>query len=125
MRVREVVSEDRPLLDAAAEADPWHRAAGLTGEHWEGGTFWEDDIGPVFAIQNTSVARLDIQFLSADRLRNAAGLVNGFWSYIGVLRNRGVKEVIFSSNSRAVIRFFEKRFNFRKIGDNTYSLRIQ
>lgn len=124
VHVREVTPEDRPMLDAAAQADPWHREVGLTGEHWLGGLLYEDENGPVFGLQTQQVARVDIQFVTQERLRNAEVLAQGFWSYISVLRGRGIKEVIFTSNSRAVIRFFEKRFHFRLLGGNTYSLRI-
>jgi len=113
------------MLDAAAEADPFHRAAGLTGEHWDGGLFYDDGFGPVVALQTQSVVRVDIQFLSQDRKRNAAALIDGFATYVKVLQGRGVKELIFSTDSAAVIRFMEKRFNFRHIGGRTYSLRIQ
>jgi len=112
------------MLDAAAEADYFHRGIGLTGAHWDGGLFYEDDQGPVVALQSTSVMRVDIQFLSQNRARNSQAVLEGFGAYVSVLRNRGVKELIFSSNSAAVIRFFEKRLGFRHIGGNTYSLRI-
>jgi hypothetical protein len=124
LKVRKVVPEDRTILDAAAEADFYHRGIGLTGAHWAGGLFYEDDAGPVVALQTTNVVRVDIQFLTQDRKRNAQALIEGFASYVTILRNRGVKELIFNSNSAAVIRFFEKRFGFRHLGGNTYSLRI-
>lgn len=124
LRVRKVAPEDRALLDAAAEADPFHRGIGLTGAHWADGLFYEDDQGPIVALQTTSVARVDIQFLSQDCKRNAKALMAGFASYVTIMQKRGVKELIFNSNSAAVIRFFEKRFHFRHLGGNQYSLRI-
>jgi hypothetical protein len=127
LTVRKVEPSDRELLDAAAKADSFHAAAGLTGEHWANGNtlIYADDQGLVVALRTTSVARVDIQFLSQDRVRNAKALVEGFWTYIQVLQKRGVQELLFNSNSAAVINFFEKRFKFRHIGGNTYSLRIQ
>ncbi len=125
LKVRNVEAADRELLDKAADADPFHRAAGLKGTHWKGGIFYEDDKGPVIALQTTSVARVDVQFLTQDRLRNAKALAEGFWLYIGVLQGRGVKEIVFNSNSASVVYFFEKRFKFRHLGGNEYSLRIQ
>jgi hypothetical protein len=127
LTVRKVEPSDRELLDAAAKADSFHAAAGLTGEHWANGNtlMYADDQGLVVALRTTSVARVDIQFLSQDRVRNAKALVEGFWTYIQVLQKRGVQELLFNSNSAAVINFFEKRFKFRHIGGNTYSLRIQ
>lgn len=126
LTIRKVESTDRDLLNAAAVADKFHFDAGLTGEHWQAGKalLYSDGEGPVFAIQPIKVMRLDIQFIASDRKRKLHALVEGFWPFIGVLRDRGIEEIIFNSNSAAVISFFEKRFNFRHIGGNTYSLRI-
>jgi hypothetical protein len=123
--VRKVVPEDRAMLDAAAQADPFHRGIGLTGSHWDDGLFYEDECGPVVALQTTNVARVDIQFLTQDRKRNATALMEGFVAYVKVLQGRGVKEIILNTNSAAAIRFIEKRFHFRHLGGNQYSLRIQ
>lgn len=125
LKVRKVQPEDRELLDSAAKADFYHSGVGLTGAHWADGLFYEDAEGPVVALQTTNVARVDVQFLTQQRVRNAKALIEGFGTYVKVLQGRGVKEIIFNSNSAAVIRFFEKRFNFRHLGGNQYSLRIQ
>lgn len=127
LTVRKVEPGDRELLIAAAKADPFHAAVGLTGDHWvsDDALFYSDDQGPVVALRKTNVARLDIQFLTQDRKRNAHALIEGFWAYIALLQKRGIEEVIFNSNSAGVINFFEKRFQFRHIGGNTYSLRIK
>src|SRR5208282_124066 len=125
LTVRKVEPGDRELLDAAAQLDPFHRAAKLTGEHWEGALLYSDDLGPRLALQTTTAVRVDIQFITQNKLRNAKALLEAFTPYIKVLQKRGVKEVIFNSNSAAVITFFEKRFHFRHLGGNEYSLRIQ
>jgi hypothetical protein len=124
---RKVEASDRELLDLAAQADFYHAQAGITGEHWTSGNsvVYEDAFGAVLALRTTSVARVDIQFLTDDRVRNARALVEGFWAYVGVMQKRGVEELIFNSNSEGVIHFFEKRFKFRHLGGNTYSLRIK
>ena len=126
LRVRQVEPSDRALLDEAAKADPYHVAAGLTGAHWAGkdSIFYEDEVGPVVALKTTNVVRVDIQFLTQDKLRNANALVAGFYRYIEVLRNRKVNEIIFNSHSPEVAHFMTKRFHFRHIGGNTYSLWI-
>jgi hypothetical protein len=126
LRVRKVEPSDKPLLDAAAMADPYHAAAGLTGDHWAGhdSICYEDESGPVVALKTTNVVRVDIQFLTQDKLRNANALVAGFYQYIGVLRNRKVNEVVFSTQSPEVAHFMQKRFHFRSIGGSTYSLWI-
>jgi hypothetical protein len=124
LKVRKVEPRDQELLNRAAEADPFHARAGLTGEHWSDGLFYEDDTGPVVALKTTTVARVDIQFLSHDRVRNSRALLDGFSSYIEVIQKRGIKEVIFSTDSAAVVRFMEKRFKFRHLGGREYSLRI-
>jgi|SRR5580704_8356423 hypothetical protein len=126
LAVRKVEPDDRPLLDAAAQADPFHRAAGLTGEHWAANTLmYSDADGPVVALRTTNVARVDVQFLTPDARRNAKALVEGFWTYVGVMQKKGVDELIFNSNSAAVVHFFGKRFHFRHLGGNTYSLCIR
>ena len=124
LSVRRVEESDRPLLLAAAEADPFHKAAGLTGEHWMGPSaiMYEDELGPVVALKSRSVMRVDIQFITQDRLRNAERLVEGFVQYIRVLMNRGVTEIIFNTESPAVATFFQKRFHFREVSKGTYSL---
>ena len=128
LSVRTVTTEDRELLNAAAEADPYHKAAGLTGEYWLEDTkntlFYEDADGPVVALKTTNVARVDVQFLTQDRARNARALEEGFWTYVRVLQSRNVKELIFNTESPAVAKFFSKRFGFRELGNGTYSLRI-
>jgi len=126
LRVRRVTEDDKPLLDAAAMADPYHAAAGLTGEHWAGSDsiFYEDDSGPVVALKTTNVARVDIQFLTADHVRNAHALVAGFYRYVEVLRNRKITEIVFNTNSPAVARFFQKRFHFKPVSVGTFSLWI-
>ena len=126
LRVRKVEATDKPLLDAAAMADPYHVAAGLTGDHWAGkdSIFYEDEFGPVVALKTTNVVRIDIQFLTQDKLRNASALVAGFYQYVNVLRNRKVNEVIFTTESPEVAHFMQKRFHFRPVGGNTYSLWI-
>ena len=127
LTVRKVEASDRELLDAAAKADFYHAAAGLTGEHWANGNtlMWSDDQGLVVALRTTNVARVDIQFLTQDFPRNARALLEGFWNYVSVLEKRGVSEIIFNSNSSAVINFFNKRFHFRHLGGNEYSLRLK
>jgi hypothetical protein len=124
LSVRKVEPTDRPLLDAAAEADPYHRAAGLKGSHWAGedSIFYEDGTGPVVALKTTSVVRVDVQFLTQDKERNGRALVEGFYTYLGILHRRGVKEVIFNTESPEVAHFFTKRFHFREVSKGTFSL---
>jgi hypothetical protein len=126
LRVRTVRDEDRPLLMAAAEADEFHKAVGLTGDHWlgEDSLFYEDERGPVVALKSTKVIRADIQFLTQDHERNARALLQGFWKYAEIWHKRGVKEIIFNTNSPEVAKFFSKRFHFRELKPGTYSLRI-
>lgn len=125
LKVRRVVESDRELLNRAARSDPYHSQAGLTGEHWmEGSIFYEDEKGPVVALKTTNVVRTDIQFLTQDKMRNGAALLEGFWKYIEILQKRGVKEVIFNTESPDVAHFFQKRFRFRELKPGTYSLRI-
>ena len=127
LSVRMVEPADQPIIDAAAKADPYHARIGLTGEHWADGnvTVWSDDEGVVVALRTTNVARVDIQFLTQSFSRNAHALVEGFWRYVQVLQRKGFEEIIFNSDSPAIIRFFTKRFNFRHLGGDTYSLRIK
>lgn len=126
LTVRAVEPGDRELLNEAAKQDKFHAAAGLTGAHWADGNtlMWSDDQGLVVALRTTNVARVDIQFLTQDFGRNARALVEGFWRYVSVLEKRGIKEIIFNTESPAVVRFFKKRFDFRQLGEGTYSLRI-
>lgn len=126
LTVRRVEAGDRELLDAAAKADPYHAAAGLTGEHWTGpdSIFYEDESGPVVALKTVNVVRVDIQFLTLDRERNAKALAEGFYAYVGILQRRGVKEIIFNTESPEVAHFFMKRFRFRNVSPGTYTLRI-
>jgi hypothetical protein len=125
--VRQIAPSDKELLDAAAKADYYHAAAGLTGEHWLNGNslIYADASGPVLALRTTNVARVDVQFLSQDFKRNARLLVEAFWQYVSVMEKRGVRELIFNTESPAVVRFFCKRFGFRHLGGDTYSLRIR
>jgi hypothetical protein len=124
---RKVEADDRGMLDAAAKADRFHAAAGIGGDRWANGNslILADDAGPVLAVAHTSVARLDLQFLTQDFGRNARAVVEGFWRFVHVLQKRNVSEIIFNSESPAVVRFFTKRFCFRHIGGDTYSLRIK
>ncbi len=126
LKVRKVESGDRALLDAAALADPYHKAAGLTGEHWAGedSIFYEDEIGPVVALKTTNVVRVDVQFLTQDHERNGKALLEGFYVYAQILQQRGVKEIIFNTESPEVAHFFTKRFLFRPVSAGTFSLRI-
>jgi hypothetical protein len=126
LKVRNVVESDRELLMAAAQADPYHAAAGLTGDHWAGSDsiFYEDETGPVVALKTTNVVRSDIQFLTQDKERNRKALLEGFWTYVNILRKRGVKEIIFNTESPEVAYFFLQRFRFRTVTRGTYSLRI-
>ena len=125
LTARKVEPGDRELLNEAAKNDFYHAAAGLTGDHWADGDsiVYSDDEGVVLALATTAVARVDIQFIASHK-RNRETLMQGFWPYIRLLKDRGYKEVIFTTNSASVINFFKKRFNFRYIGGNTYSLRI-
>jgi len=126
LKVRKVEEGDRALLNAAALADPYHAAAGLTGEHWAGkdSIFYEDESGPVVALKTVSVVRADVQFLTQDRERNSKALMEGFWNYVRILQNRKVREVIFNSESPEVVHFFQKRFHFRPVNSGTFSLWI-
>lgn len=126
LTVRKVREADRPLLDAAAEADPFHKAGGLTGEHWAGpdSIFYEDEIGPVVALKTSNIVRVDVQFLTQDKARNANALIAGFYAYVGILHKRGVREIIFNSDSPEVAHFFQKRFRFREVSKGTFSLWI-
>jgi len=126
LRVRKVADTDLPVLMAAAEADSFHKQVGLTGDHWLGADsiFYEDEFGPVVALKTTQVVRTDIQFLTQDHKRNARALSEGFWNYVRLMREKGIKEIIFNTESPDVERFFGKRFNFRKLSPNTFSLRI-
>ena len=126
LTVRQVETDDRELLDEAAKTDPYHARAGLTGAHWADGNtlIWADDQGEVVALRTAQVVRVDIQFMSQDRRRNREALLEGVWKYVSVLQKRGVSEIIFNSNSTAVVNLFQKRFHFRHIGGDTYSLRI-
>jgi hypothetical protein len=127
LKVRRVEESDRELLDAAARSDPFHLAAGLTGQHWAGKDtlFYEDELGPVVALKTTNVVRVDVQFLTQEKARNARALVAGFYSYVGILQKRGVKELVFNTESPDVAEFFQKRFHFRALNStSTYSLWI-
>jgi len=126
LKVRKVEPGDRELLNAAAKADPYHVAAGLTGEHWAGkdSIFYEDESGPVVALKTTNIVRVDVQFLTQDRARNANALVAGFYAYVGILQKRGVKEIVFNTESPEVALFFTKRFHFRPVSNGTFSLWI-
>lgn len=126
LKVRKVEPGDRALLDAAALADPYHAAAGLTGKHWAGSDsiFYEDEFGPVVALKTTNVVRVDVQFLTQDRMRNANALVAGFYAYVGILQKQGIKEVVFNTESPEVALFFTKRFHFRPASAGTFSLWI-
>ena len=126
LQVRKVVEADRPLIHAANLADPYHRVFGPSGDHWinENSIVYSDSQGPVVALCTTHVARVDIQFLSQERMRNREALLEGFWAYIALLKKRGIKEIIFNTKSVAVANFFKRRFRFRHLGGDTYSLRI-
>lgn len=126
LKVRRVQPSDRELLIEAARKDPYHAAIGLTGEHWTGSDsiFYEDEFGPVVALKTTNVVRVDIQFLTQDPKRNALALLQGFWTYMKILRTRNVKEIIFNTNSTNVAKFFRKRFHFADVKPGTYTLRI-
>ncbi len=110
---------------AAAKADPFHAAAGLTGDHWMRGSglFYEDETGPVVALKTTNIVRSDIQFLTQDTERNGRALLAGFWRYADIISKRGVKEIIFNTQSDKVAEFFQNRFHFRPV-TNTFSLWI-
>lgn len=107
-------------------ADPYHAAAGLTGSHWAGGDsiFYEDEAGPVVALKTSNAVRVDIQFLTQDKARNAKALMEGFYRYCEIVAKRGVKEIIFNSESPEVGHFFQKRFHFREVSKGTFSLWI-
>lgn len=126
LTVRTVEPNDRPLLDEAAARDFYHAQVGLTGEHWASGNtlIYSDEHGYTAALKVQNTVRLDIQFLTQDRKRNLKSLVEGFWPLIDMLKKRGVEEIIFNSISQPVINLFTKRFHFRPIGKDTYSLRI-
>jgi len=126
LRVRKVQPDDREMLYEAAKADPYHAAAGLTGEHWAGSDsiLYEDADGPVVAVKTTNVVRVDLQFLTQDEERNANALLEGFYAYVGILQRRGVKEIVFNTESPKVAHFFLKRFHFREASRGTYSLYI-
>jgi hypothetical protein len=126
LKVRKVEPSDKPLLDAAALADPYHAAAGLTGQHWAGSDsiFYEDEFGPVVALKTSNAVRVDIQFLTQDKVRNGNALVAGFYQYVQILQKRGVREIIFNTESPEVEHFFKKRFHFRQVSAGTFSLWI-
>jgi hypothetical protein len=126
LTVRAVQDTDKPLLMVAAEADPYHVAAGITGERWAGkdSIFYEDEFGPVVALKTSNVVRVDIQFLTQDKKRNGDALVAGFYSYVGILQKRGVTEIVFNTESPEVAHFFQKRFHFRPVSAGTFSLFI-
>jgi hypothetical protein len=86
---------------------------------------YSDDHGYVVALKTTQVARLDFQFLTTDRMRNARALIAGFWAYVEVLRKRGIDELLVRSESEDAIRFFTKTFHFRHLGGAEYSLKIK
>jgi hypothetical protein len=127
LKVRRVEESDRDLLDKAARSDPFHAAVGLTGQHWAGKDtlFYEDELGPVVALKTTNVVRVDVQFLTQEKTRNARALVAGFYSYVGILQKRGVKEIVFNTESPEVAEFFINRFHFRQLNTSSnYSLWI-
>lgn len=126
LKVRKVEESDRPALIAAAQADPYHKKAGLTGDHWvdESSIIYDDEIGDVIALKCTKVVRVDIQFMTQDPHRNAMALKQGFDAFVRIFRNRGVKEIIFNTESPSVMKFFAKRYRFSEVAKGTFSLRI-
>jgi hypothetical protein len=126
LKVRKILESDRDTLIEAAKADPYHAAAGLSGEHWMKGLglFYEDEAGPVVALKHSNVARVDIQFLTQDHERNAKALLAGFWKYCDLLHKRGIDEIVFNTDSEQVAHFFQKRFHFKPVSQGTYSLWI-
>lgn len=126
LHVRKVEESDRPSLIAAAQADPYHVKAGLTGDHWvdESSIIYDDEIGDVVALKCTKVVRVDIQFMTQDPHRNAMALKQGFDAFVKVFQKRGVKEIIFNTESPSVMKFFASRYKFRELEKGTFSLRI-
>jgi hypothetical protein len=125
LTARNVEESDRDLLMAAARSDPYHAAAGLTGEHWmKSAICYSDELGPVVALKTRNVVRVDIQFLTQDKARNAKALFDGFWNYVAVLRKKHVGEIIFNTESPEVAHFLLKRFHFHEVSRGTYSLCI-
>ncbi len=110
LTVRKVEPGDRELLD-----------------YWADGNtlVYSDNLGPVAALRTTNAVRVDIQFLSDIKSRNARAVLEGFGAYIQVLAKRGVEEVIFNSDSKEMAHFCMKRFHFRYRGGNLYSLRLR
>jgi len=126
LKVRHVEERDRDLLNAAALADPYHAAIGLTGDYWKpaDSILYEDAEGPVVALKTQNIVRSDIQFLTQNHERNSRALYEGFWTYVKIMQARHVREIIFNTQSPDVTRFFQRRFHFAEVKPITMSLRI-
>lgn len=119
MRLRALTEDDKPILASWTASDSDHR---YLAPDWiyrvEKAERWMiEDKEPRLAFRVQRALRVDIQFNEDDTVKTAKALISGFDWLLERAQKAGFTEVIFESKSQPLIRFCEKRFGFRKSGN--------
>ena len=119
MKIRTIEDTDLPLIQEFTKADPWHKDKG----NWQNdGLAIEDDKGVIFFIFFEQVARVHIQFGSAERERVREALGESFEKITKVLKKNGVAELIYQSENPSLVNFVQ-RYGYQPMKDE-YSVRL-
>lgn len=133
MKIRMATTEDKPRLAEMIAKDPYH-AGKLTpefflGEIWDAvNSKWlkdptiecaavEDDDGTVFYVRYNRAFRMSIQFDKDLKFRNRKSLLEAFPVFKNMAKTSGFKEIVFDSESPALVAFTKKRMGFKASPD--------
>jgi hypothetical protein len=116
VKIRPAAEKDRPLLEQWIAEDEDHSGT-TTADFWLSpdslSHVYEDDKGTVLFLKMSKVLRLDIQFDSRAKLRNAKTILAGFPALEELARKAGFREIVFCSKSQGLTGFLQRAFGFQ------------
>lgn len=114
MKLRKATEDDKPWINTIIAKEPTHQHT--ADFYFEAGTeahIIEDDGKPVLVFRlNAKVVRVDIDFDPEQKLNTAKALNSYFPLVKNAAKLKGLKQMIFDSNSESLIRFCGNHFGF-------------
>jgi hypothetical protein len=119
MNLRRATQDDKPWINTIIAKEPTHHHT--ADFYFEPGTeshIIEDDGQPILIFRlNAKVIRVDIDFDPERQTSTGKALIQYFPAVASAAKKKDFRQLIFDSTSQRLIKFCEKRFNFRSCPD--------